>query len=68
MRLHMPVVDRTGLQGWYNFSLDPGPADPQTPGDPLIRAVQDLLGLRLERQKPPLDITTIEHAERPSEN
>jgi uncharacterized protein (TIGR03435 family) len=69
--LHMPVVDRTGLQGFYNFSLDPAP-DVQVPGettvDRLIRAVQDQLGLKLERQKAPLEITTVDHAQRPSEN
>jgi uncharacterized protein (TIGR03435 family) len=37
-------------------------------GDRLIRSVQDQLGLKLERQKAPIKITTIDHAERPSEN
>jgi uncharacterized protein (TIGR03435 family) len=70
--LHMPVVDRTGLQGFYNFSLEPAPDDPQIPGetavDRLIRAVREQLGFKLERQKAPVEITTIDHAERPSEN
>jgi uncharacterized protein (TIGR03435 family) len=70
--LHMPVVDRTGMQGFYNFSLEPAAEDSQAPGetpsDRLIRAVQEQLGFKLERQKAPLEITTIDHAERPSEN
>lgn len=70
--LHVPVVDRTGLQGFYNFSLEPAAEDSQAPGetttDRLIRAVQEQLGFKLERQKAPLEITTIDHAERPSEN
>jgi uncharacterized protein (TIGR03435 family) len=70
--LHTPVVDRTGLKGFYNFSLEPAPDDPQIPGetavDRLIRAVREQLGFKLERQKAPLEITTIDRAERPSEN
>jgi uncharacterized protein (TIGR03435 family) len=70
--LHMPVVDRTGLKGFFTFTLDPAPTDSQAPGettvDRLIRAVQEQLGFKLERQKAPLEITTIDHAERPSEN
>ena len=76
--LHVPVVDRTGLKGIYDFTIDPsaflapanGAAKPDNYdfGDAVIAAVQEQLGFKLERRKELLDITVIDHAERPSEN
>jgi uncharacterized protein (TIGR03435 family) len=76
VHLRATVVDRTGLEGGFNFHLNWTPATlPSSiasldglPEDSLIPAVQEQLGLRLERQKVASDRYTIEHAERPTEN
>jgi uncharacterized protein (TIGR03435 family) len=70
----MPIVDRTGLSGAYDFSLTwtmtrkvDDTVDP--PGLSLFDALQEQLGLRLEQQKAPVDRIVIDHAERqPVEN
>jgi bla regulator protein BlaR1 len=72
------VIDRTELEGRYAFQLNwnpgapiPGAPDSSASGLPeesLIPAVEEQLGLRLERQKVATDQYTIERAERPSEN
>jgi uncharacterized protein (TIGR03435 family) len=77
--LESPVLDNTGLKGFYNFSLEY--ADPRwrsTGGNPLpsaltsrpdiFSAVQEQLGLKLEAKKGPVEILVVDHIERPSEN
>jgi uncharacterized protein (TIGR03435 family) len=101
-QLASAVVDKTGLTGTYEFTLDfapdpdffqrqglnpppppppggngpaagPGPA-PTAAGDPaeapnILTAVQDQLGLKLEKKKGPLDLIVIDQAEKtPTEN
>jgi bla regulator protein blaR1 len=62
------VVDRTGLQGRYDFELDWSP-DQSAPDKPSIfAAVQEQLGLKLESSRAPADVLVIDHVERPSEN
>jgi uncharacterized protein (TIGR03435 family) len=69
-----PVVDSTGLKGFYDFTLDPlqfsnGVArDSYEYGNAVLSAVQEQLGFKIEKRKELLDITVIDHAERPSEN
>jgi uncharacterized protein (TIGR03435 family) len=73
-----PVVDRTGLKGCYDFTLEwdpnepaPGgdPANAQAPGPSLFSAIQEQLGLKLEAQRSPVPVLVIDHAERaPTEN
>jgi uncharacterized protein (TIGR03435 family) len=70
--LHEPVVDGTGITGLFNFSVNP--MELATPGrtdesyaDLFLRAVEQL-GFKLEKQRRPLAITVIDHAERPSGN
>lgn len=75
-RLKAPVTDRTGLSGFYNFSLNwtpdsiPASVEPlaDLPEHALIPAVREQLGLKLERRKLPSDRYQIEHAEKPTEN
>jgi uncharacterized protein (TIGR03435 family) len=78
-QLGHPVVDRTGLTGKYDFNVEfapvpyPGmPAALFTPGDPTLdlgAAVQQQLGLRLEKGKAPLDVIVVDKAEKvPTEN
>jgi uncharacterized protein (TIGR03435 family) len=73
--LHTPVVDGTGLKGFFDFTLDPnqfaeqdGAAPNANFGDLVVAAVGEQLGLRLEKRKMPLEITIIDRAEKPTEN
>jgi uncharacterized protein (TIGR03435 family) len=70
-----PVVDKTGLTGFYDFEIawsprfaddDVGAPDPETPS--VFTAVQEKLGLKLEPGAAPFDAVVIDHAEKPSAN
>jgi bla regulator protein blaR1 len=74
-----PVLDRTGLDGKFDFNLEWAPesnrlppigadADPATQGPPVIEAVKEQLGLKLEPAKGPVETIVIDHIERPSAN
>ena len=79
-RMERPVLDMTGLTGYYDFTLDWVPetapdgdgktdlgANPS--GPTLTMALQDQLGLKLEARKAPIEILVVDHAERaPTEN
>jgi len=73
------VIDRTGIEGNFDFTLEWAPdpahtpsndgapdADPQ--GASIFTAVQQQLGLKLESSKGPVEILVIERAERPAGN
>jgi uncharacterized protein (TIGR03435 family) len=69
------VLDKTGLTGRYDFSLqwtpDDSPGDaslPDSSGGSLFTALQEQLGLKLEPQKGPVEVVVIDHVARPSEN
>jgi uncharacterized protein (TIGR03435 family) len=67
----LPVLDRTELHGVYDFSLTWSLTNrPDDPADvSLFDAIEDQLGLKLERQKVPVDRIVIDHLERvPTEN
>jgi uncharacterized protein (TIGR03435 family) len=77
--LDRPVVDRTGLTGRYDFSLewapnetefggDVGAAPETTPSLPLFEAIQQQLGLRLEPTRGPVDALAIDAAQKPTDN
>lgn len=68
-----PVVDQTGLEGSYDFTLDFVPSapvsDPPESGPTIFDAVETQLGLKLERRKLPLPVIVIDRISRiPSEN
>jgi bla regulator protein BlaR1 len=76
---HRSVTDKTGITGDFDFTLDWTPDDapagaaaeggavaPQFP--PFFLALQEQLGMRLEQQKGPVEVLTIDRAERPAEN
>ncbi|HKO19646.1 MAG TPA: TIGR03435 family protein [Acidobacteriaceae bacterium] len=70
------VVDKTGLAGIYDFTLDwandapPGvEASPETPGSSSIyTAVEEQLGLKLQPAKAPVPVLIIDRVEKPAEN
>jgi uncharacterized protein (TIGR03435 family) len=74
-----PVVDRTGLAGMYDFSLDsiPESNDTSTPGTDaqldtgapnFLAALKEQLGLKLQPTKARVQIVVIDHVEQPSPN
>jgi len=68
-RLGAIVVDGTGLAGAYDFKLDWAPDEsPDSAAPPLVTALRDQLGLRLESGKNPVEVLVIDKIERPSEN
>jgi uncharacterized protein (TIGR03435 family) len=74
-----PVIDKTGLAGYYDFTLSyrpPLPSDPDVEDLPpemaklpsLFDALKRQLGLRLEAQKGPVEYFVVEHVEKPTGN
>jgi uncharacterized protein (TIGR03435 family) len=69
MRIKAPVVDHTGIDGKFDFQLDVE-MPPQSPGDPgdnvdnISDAMQNQLGLKLNRVKIPLEVLVIDHVDR----
>jgi uncharacterized protein (TIGR03435 family) len=68
-----PVVDKTGIVGQYDFTLiwspETGNANATDPAGPsLFTALQEQLGLRLEREKAIVEMIVIDHVERPDAN
>jgi uncharacterized protein (TIGR03435 family) len=75
MAVKRQVVDRTGLEGTYDFDLKYAPDtaaidDPRFADHPnIFTAVQEQLGLKLVPQKVPVDTFVIDHADKvPTEN
>ncbi len=77
--LGLPVLDRTGLRGNFDFALEwtPQPEDPLQPnsdfqpdpsGPSLLQALKEQLGLKLESQRGPSEVMVVDHIEHPSEN
>jgi len=68
--LMQPILDRTGLEGLYNFKLDFAPINPDddTPAPSIFTAIQEQLGLKLEATKAPVEVVVIDSAEKPDAN
>jgi len=77
--LKRPVVDRTGLKGYYDFDLKwsaPEATDGQQPSPGLgseglgllISTLQNQLGLRLTKTNGPVDYWLVDQVERPTGN
>jgi uncharacterized protein (TIGR03435 family) len=68
------VVDKTGLTGAWDVKMSAfigGGVSNIAPDDPrptMFTAVQEMLGLKLERVKGPSTILVVDHVERPTEN
>jgi uncharacterized protein (TIGR03435 family) len=62
-----PVIDKTNLNGRYNFTLQwtPDSSDPDSPavanGPSIFTALREQLGLRLVSTKGPVEILVIDH-------
>jgi uncharacterized protein (TIGR03435 family) len=79
-QLGRPVLDKTGLTGKYDLTLQWTPDDSQLPGlkqaepqpppsgSSIFTAIQAQLGLELESQDSPVETLVIDHVEKPSEN
>ena len=69
--MRRPVLDATGLDGAYDFSVNPrlyaAPGPPDLQGT-LITAIQEELGLKLESRKFGIQVMVIDHIEKPGEN
>jgi uncharacterized protein (TIGR03435 family) len=80
--LPLNVVDKTGLNDRYDVDFhyvpelpagaragaDGGAAPPASNGPDLFAALQEQLGLRLEKGKAPVEYLVIEHVEKPGAN
>jgi uncharacterized protein (TIGR03435 family) len=80
--LDSPVLDKTGLNGHYDFKLEWAPdlprrVDGSAPmlngvtvesGPDIFMALQEQLGLKLEKKKGPAEVLIVDHAEKASEN
>jgi uncharacterized protein (TIGR03435 family) len=72
--LDRPILDRTGLTGSYNFTIEATPQFRITGDNPDLRsisvftALRQQLGLRLEPRKAPVEVFVLDHIEKPSAN
>ena len=70
-QLKQPVIDLTGLTGFYDVHLEWAPDDPSglpatdaAPLPDIYQAVEEQLGLHLESKKTPIEIIMIDRADR----
>jgi bla regulator protein blaR1 len=84
LQLGIPVVDKTGLKGNYNFNLqwaaeaEQSAAQRASVDNPapasaaaaqsLSKALEQQLGLKLVPQTQPMPVVVIDHIEKPAEN
>ena len=77
--LNRPVLDQTGLSGYFDFTLEytpisppPAPSGDTVTPDPtrptFLEALKEQLGLKLESQTGPVDVIVVDHIEEPSPN
>src|SRR5262245_3056160 len=68
------VVDRTGLTGRFDIELKhaerdaPSASDDPNAPDPIMTAIREQLGLKLESRKERMDVIVIDHVEMPTPN
>ena len=75
--LDRPLIDKTGLEGTYEYTFDVSKLEdaraaaltnPAVLTDALLAAIQEQLGLKTKPTKAATEILAIEHVERPKEN
>lgn len=68
-----PVLDRTGLKGSFDFTMEYA-SEPDAPGSTpfsgpsMFSAFQEQLGLKLDAAKAPVEVLVIDSVEKPSAN
>lgn len=71
-KLERPVVDMTGIEGAYDFTLEWAPDGVSADGHPdasIFTALEEQLGLKLEVRETAVRILVVDHADRiPSGN
>ena len=79
-RQNRPVVDHTGLKGFWDFTLEfvpdgmserrgpDGAILPPLDGPNIYTALREQLGLKMQSQKIPVDVYIIDHVEKPTAN
>lgn len=73
-----PIVDKTGLDGRFDFALEFAPdqmsaspdaaAQPELTGPTFEQALKAQMGIKLESQKGAVTVLKVDHIEHPSEN
>jgi len=73
--VNRPVLDKTGLVGTYDFSIEFTPDvsngpnfQPDETGPTFLEALKEQLGLRLDSTTGPVEVIVVDHIEQPSEN
>ncbi len=67
---HSPVVDKTGLEGAFDFALEPSAVDllPGYVWSDRVREAVLAFGFKIEMKNVPTEVTVVDRCERPSEN
>src|SRR5581483_10862649 len=63
-----PVIDKTGLAGFFDFVLEWTPDRSDGAGLSIYSAIEQQLGLKLQSNKSPMEFLVIDHAEKPAVN
>lgn len=64
-----PVVDKTGITGYFDIVFKGAAAAQLQPDGPsLYTLIQEQLGLKLVGAKAPMDVIVVDHVEKPSDN
>jgi uncharacterized protein (TIGR03435 family) len=67
--INRPVIDRTGIAGFFDITLKSAAAATLQPdGASLFTIIQEQLGLKLVDTKAPIEVFVVDHAEKPSAN
>jgi len=75
--INAPVIDKTGLTGAYDFDVEfqgaamavSGTTSPAAAQRPLLpKALEEQLGLKLQRTEGPIEVVIVEGVERPTAN
>ncbi len=63
-----PVLDRTGIQGYYDLKLEGAATAVRQDDGTLFGLLEDQLGLKLTAAKEPMEVLVIGHAGKPTPN
>ena len=66
--LGRPVIDRTGIEGTFDFKVPYHPGDPDPDVISCILVSVQPLGLKLETGRGPVETLVIDHVEKPTAN